>query len=473
MTAPTRRTWPQRLLIAFNCLMVVVCLVAAAGLAYTYSKVGDIGRIDLGTALEPSATKPDAPQNFLIVGTDSAAGLDPNDPVVAGRPPGVRSDTIMILRIDPHGDGAALLSLPRDLYVPIADLKGSDRINSAIQGGPQRLVRTITQDFGIPINHYVEINFLAFRKIVEAIDGVPIYFANPVRDDKSGLQVDETGCVTLDASQALAFARSRAYEEKVNGRWRTDPTGDLGRISRQQELIRKVIRRAIDKGARNPVVADDLVNATASAVNLDPTLTPGDLLSLADRFSSFDPDTLKTYSVPTTGSSVRGASVLKLDAGGAEPIFNIFRDVQGAISPNASTVLIVNNGNGAPDGAARVAADLRSLGYTVPEENIGEADRFDYERTTIWSTPGHEAEAEKLATYLTAGATVEKTKIPISTANVVVITGRDYAGVTPHPEESTPTTAATTTPTTSGTAATAVTSTTVGVVPSTPTDQTC
>lgn len=464
-----RRTWPQRLLITFNCIVVVFCLAAAGGLAYTYSKVGDIGRIDLGTALEGAPSEPGAPENFLIVGTDSAEGLDPSDPVVAGRPPGVRSDTIMILRIDPRTDGAALLSLPRDLYVPIADLKGSDRINSAIQGGPQRLIRTITQDFGIPINHYVEINFLAFRKIVEAIDGVPIYFANPVRDDKSGLQVDETGCVTLDATQALAFARSRAYEEKVNGHWRTDPTGDLGRISRQQEFIRKVIRRAIDKGARNPVVADDLVNATAGAVNLDPTLTAGDLLSLARRFSNFDPEHLTTYSVPTIGANVRGASVLKLNVGSAEPILNIFRDVQGAISPNADTVLIVNNGNGAPEGASKVAADLRSLGYTVPEENIGEADRFDYEHTTIWTTPGHEAEAAKLATYLNAGAIIEKTKIPISTANVVLITGMDYAGVTDHPEETTPPTTAPGAVTT----APAATSTTVGVVPATPTDQTC
>jgi LCP family protein required for cell wall assembly len=467
------RTWPQRLLISCNCLLVLACFVISGVLAYGYSKVRDIGRVQLGAVLTPEpAGGSDKPQNFLIVGTDSAEGLDPGDDLRKGRPGGIRSDTIMVLRIDPKSDKAALLSLPRDLYVPIAGTRGSDRINSAIQAGPQRLVETIKQDFGIPINHYVEINFLAFLTIVKAIDGVPIYFPNPARDEKSGLVVPEAGCVNLDPQQALGFARSRAYEEQVNGRWRTDGTGDLGRISRQQLFIRRVLQRAISKGARNPAVLNDLISAGVVNVHLDPTLTAADLLSLGQQFKDFNPDTLDTYSVPASSANVHGGSVLKIDPIRAEPVFRLFRDVEGELSPNASVVVQVNNGTGTADQAEQVAADLRRIGFTVPKENTGEADRFDYEQTTVWYLPGREAEGKRVASYLIAGAKVEQTKLPLSTADVLVITGNDYNGVLDQPMTSGPS-STTTTVTIKPDAGSTTSTTLAGSVPQTPEDVSC
>jgi LCP family protein required for cell wall assembly len=205
-------------------MFMVICAISAAGaLHYAYRKAGQVNRYEFGATLaEPAAAAAGSPENFLIVGTDDATGLAPDDPVLIGRPPGLRSDVIMVVRVDPATEHASILSLPRDLYVPIAGTKGSDRINSAIAGGPQRLVETITKDLGIPVNHYVELNFLGFRDIVAAIGGVPVYFAEPVRDRKTGLAVDEPGCVTLDPVQALAYARSRAYEFFEDGRWHVD-----------------------------------------------------------------------------------------------------------------------------------------------------------------------------------------------------------------------------------------------------------
>ena len=204
------------------------------------------------------------------------------------------------------------------------------------------MIDTIKNDFGIPINHYIEMNFFAFRSVVAAIDGVPIYFTTPVRDTKTGLDVPEAGCITLDPVQALAFARSRAYEYFQDGRWRTDPTGDLGRISRQQEFIRKVIRRAIDKGARNPAVLNDLINAGTGALHLDPTITPADLVDIGKRFKDFNPDNLETYSVPVVGANKGGASVVLMKASEAEPILDIFRGVD-ANAPD-SILVVVQNG---------------------------------------------------------------------------------------------------------------------------------
>lgn len=473
----TRRTWGQRLFIAFNIVMIGVCLATAAGIAYAYSKVSGIGRVQLGQALAPVGSGgSDAPQNFLIVGVDSAEGLDPGDPVLVGRPPGLRSDTIMVLRTDPRSGQAALLSLPRDLYVPIAGTKGKDRINAAIQGGPQRLIETIKQDFGIPINHYVEINFYAFRTIVDAIGGVPVYFANPARDVHSGLDVPAAGCVTLDPVQALAFARSRFYEENVNGRWRSDPTGDLGRISRQQEFIRRVLRRSIEKGARNPTVLNDLIDAAVRNVRLDPTLTPSNLLDLGRRFRDFNPDNLTTYSVPATPTKVGGGDVLKLDPIRSEPIFQQFRAVEGELSPNAPVIVAVSNGTGAPDQAQQAADGLRAAGFTVPGANVGEADRTDYERTLVWYLPGEQAQAEQVAAYLPGGAVVEQTKLPFSTADVLVITGKDFTGVAANPVVTTAPQSTTTTapPTVTSAPAGLPTSTTqVGTVPTTPQDVSC
>src|SRR5262245_13374853 len=152
------RTWPQRLLIAFNCVVVVLTLGLALALAYANDKLEEVRRLDL--TLEPvggeegSEDDPGAPQNYLLVGTDSAARLDEDDPA-ARDDQGLLSDTIMVLRVDPNQTQAQLLSFPRDLWVDIPGW-GESKINSALAGGRDTLIATITENFGIPINHYVE-----------------------------------------------------------------------------------------------------------------------------------------------------------------------------------------------------------------------------------------------------------------------------------------------------------------------------
>ena len=474
-------------MISLNVFLIVVCLVTAGTLQYLYRKVSHIGRVELGNSLTPSddaALK--GAENILIVGVDSGEGLDPNDPVLIGRPGGIRSDTIMILRLDPASDKAQLLSLPRDLWVPIAGRSGHDRINSAIQGGPRRLVETIKNDFGIPINHYIEMNFLAFRKVVEAIDGVPIYFSTPVRDRMTGLDVQDPGCITLDPVQALAFARSRDYEYYDKGRWHTDPTGDLGRISRQQEFIRRVIRRAIDKGARNPAVLNDLIDAGTSALHLDPTVTPADLIEIGKRFRDFNPDNLETYSLPVVGANKGGASVVLMQTNEAEPILNVFRGVDA----NAldSILVLVQNGTTTADMGATVADQLRNVGFSVPEGFTSNAERFDFAQTTIRYLPGGEEHAQVVASYLVAPPVFEKVEFLLNT-DVDVVVGADWQGLRTAPAPTVPLPTSTTQPSGRGRTSTTTTTTTTlpspgesttttsttvpGVVPQTPQDVHC
>ena len=470
-------------MISLNIFLIFVCLATAFGLNYFYAKVSRIGRVELGNSLTPSDdAKLRGAQNILIVGIDSGEGLDPNDPVLIGRPGGIRSDTVMILRVDPSSDHAQLLSLPRDLYVPIAGLRGNDRINSAIQGGPRRLIETIKNDFGIPINHYIEMNFFAFRKVVEAIDGVPIYFSTKVRDRMTGLEVDDPGCVTLDPVQTLAYARSRDYEYYENGRWRSDPTGDLGRISRQQDFIRRVIRRAIDKGARNPVVLNDLIDASTEALHLDPTITPADLIDIGKRFKDFNPDNLETYSLPVTSTTKGGASVVLMKTKEVEPLLNVFRGVDA----NAldSILVVVQNGTTTTDMAATVADQLRKTGFSIPDGFTNNAERFDFAQTTIRYLPGSEAHAQLLASYLVAPPAFEQVDFLLN-ADVSVVVGADWQGVRSSPNPTLPLPTSTTQPsgrsttTTTTTApatdeSTTTTSTTItGVVPETPQDVHC
>ena len=261
--ARLRRTWPQRLLIALMVVVMLVSFATAGALAYVDKKVGQLQQISLGHVLAADDTQAadDGVQNILVVGVDNDAGLE-DDPRMEGRDEGLRSDTIMVLRIDPATSKAALLSFPRDLYVPLGGDGGRDRINAALPfGGPDLLIRTITENFGIQINHYVQVNFAQFEKLVDVVGGVPISFDKPVRDEWTGLAIEEPGCITLSGPQALDYVRSRHFEYFEDGEWNEDPAADLSRISRQQDFIQKAVERAASKGLRNPITMNRLLDA--------------------------------------------------------------------------------------------------------------------------------------------------------------------------------------------------------------------
>ena len=285
--------------------------------------------IDLGGALTtgPVGAKPEA-RNYLIVGSDSRAKSDPTDPDYAteGIVGGQRSDTIMVVRLDPSAGTVTMLSLPRDLLVKISGFKRPQRINAAFNKGPDVLVTTIRNEFGIPIHHYVQIDFQAFKKLVDALNGVKVYFDQPVRDGNTGLAVPNAGCHTLNGVQALAYARSRHLEYYDGKHWHSDGTADLGRISRQQDFMRRALAKAVEKASSNPLGVAPVVDAVTSNVVVDKGLSNADLLSLARHFSGFSPSALTTYTMPAAGKIVAGQSVLIADKGAAERVLALFAD---------------------------------------------------------------------------------------------------------------------------------------------------
>jgi len=290
------------------------------------------------TVAAPPATFPEADpkaQNFLITGADNGACVDPDSPYAGTfgdrESMGERSDTIMVLRVDPAASRVAILSFPRDLYVEIADGGGTSRINSAYERDePQRLADTIYENFDIPIDHYIQVDFCAFKTLVDAVGGVAVPFEFPARDDNTGLNVPDVGCYTFEGEHALAYVRSRHYEYEDppgSGNWMTDPTSDLGRISRQQDFLRRTLASLLDTGPLNPRVARGLIRATTEYITTDRDLTPAKMMEFAGVMNDVDPASILTYQIEATGRTVGGAAVLipNTDSENMQAVLAMFR----------------------------------------------------------------------------------------------------------------------------------------------------
>jgi len=221
-------------------LALIFTIAAGLGVAMTARNQADsVARIpDVSAVL---SARPGSYVNFLLVGSDTREGSDPTSPDYGGigdtdETSGRRSDTIMVMHVDTRDSSISLTSIPRDLWVKIPGHE-TNRINAAYSYGAATLVDTVQSSLGIPIHHYIEVNFNSFKAIVAAIDGVDLCFEYPTRDINTGLNIVEPGCFTLDEVQSLAYARSRYYEVFRDGEWDVDGRADLGRIERQQAFV--------------------------------------------------------------------------------------------------------------------------------------------------------------------------------------------------------------------------------------------
>jgi LCP family protein required for cell wall assembly len=321
-TDPDRRWPPSRRTLMRTGLAIVVllALLAAGGLLYGYQQFRSIERVEVADVLASADGT-----NYLIVGSDTRTGIsadDPNASAILG--PGAeggepeRSDTIMILRVD--GEGSRMLSVPRDLLVTISETGQTSRINTAFNGGPRRLIATLRDQLQLPVHHYLEIDFVAFRDLVDALGGITIDFPHPASDHMSGLNVEQTGPVRLDGTQALAYVRSRYYTEWIDGRQVTEPTGDLGRIVRQQQFLSAVVSEMGSE--RNPIRLARMSSSMAAGMRVDDKLGYFGAVRLALRLRSME---LEPTSLPTSNRRLSsGAQVLDLVQPGADEVLARF-----------------------------------------------------------------------------------------------------------------------------------------------------
>src|SRR5690606_7836556 len=235
--------------------------------------------------------------------------------------------------------------------------------------GAGTLIESIQDYLDIPINHFVAVDFAGFQRVVEAIGGVEVYFPYPARDLRSGLDVPEAGCVMLDPSQALAFSRSRRYENLIDGDWKADNLNDYGRMRRQQEFMRRALSRAIDRGARNPVTLNALLNAVDDALVLDDQLSTGQILDVAMAFRLFNPESLSSYALTAPDyvdeRTIQGQAALVLREADADPILDLFRGRRSLVPTPETTRVRVLNGSGEANQAWEVAQALGEVGFTI------------------------------------------------------------------------------------------------------------
>ena len=283
----------------------VLVLVVVGPLAFGWWQFSRIARVDVGPVLQPAATG----TNYLVVGSDSRALVDPTRPdadaFLAGPVAGERADTIIVLRV---GDGPArMLSIPRDLWVTYPSTGEEGRINGSFAQGPGELIAAV-EGLGIPITHYLQIDFTSFAGLVDAVGGVTLEIPYPAFDEMSGLAIEGSGPVTLDGDQAVAYVRSRQYTEVIDGVPVIDPTGDIGRTARQRAFLSALFSKL--GSTRNPFAAGSAAQALAPGLAIDDTMTFLDALRLALDVRNLSSESVELPVDPFTTSG--GAAVLAL-----------------------------------------------------------------------------------------------------------------------------------------------------------------
>lgn len=418
-------------------VVVALCLVLVAGsFAYVRWQFSRVDKIPFACDVLRNCgdDDPGLPMNVLLVGSDSRSDLAGESEQFGSsrQVGGQRSDTMIVVHVDPAAERAAMLSIPRDLLVPIPG-SGTDRpqqINRAFDKGPEVLIATIRQSLGIEIDHYAQLDFNGFRGVVNALGGVELYFPAPAKDRQTGLNITEAGCAELDGDAALAYVRSREYQSLEDGRWRVDPTADIGRIERQQGFIRVVLRKASRQG-RNPLTLNSLISTAVNNVKLDDAFSTKDIRRLAGRFRSLEPDAVEIVSLPTVPAGPR----LKLKEPEASAVIERFSGRTSAAGSDRPAVVpgrvrvLVLNGTGTNGQAASAAAELRAADFGVA--GTGNAPG-SARRTVISYAVGQEDKAELLRSYVRGGADLRVDR-SLRGGDLVLTTGAGFAGVLPAP----------------------------------------
>ncbi|MGH3906437.1 MAG: LCP family protein [Pseudonocardiaceae bacterium] len=243
-------------------MILIVLLLLVVGLTVYVDR--SLSRVD-ALADYPDRVANTPGTNWLIVGSDSRAGLTPEDAAAlatgdeAGAS-GQRTDTIMLLHIPAFGSGGAstLVSLPRDSSVPVPG-QGRLKLNTAYSiGGAPLLMQTVETVTGVHLDHYAEIGFGGFAGIVDDIGGVELCPAEPIDDPLAGLNIP-AGCQELDGPQALGYVRTRQT-----------PRGDLDRVVRQREFVGALVAKTTSPSVLlNPFRIIPLAAGAPEAVTVD------------------------------------------------------------------------------------------------------------------------------------------------------------------------------------------------------------
>ena len=262
-----------------------------------------INKIDAFAGIDKRPERVSSAINYLLGGSDTREGLSKAElkalrvgsvKTAAGK----RSDTMLLVHISKARDKAVLVSIPRDSFALIPQHLNKSgktipatysKINSAFNwGGAPLLIQTIEEMTELKIDHYIEVNFAGFAKVVDSLGGIEVCTKKDIDDPKSHL-VLPAGVHTLNGIDALKYVRTREF----------DGLGDIGRMQRQQAFMSSVFKKATSAGVLlNPVTMTNFINSSLSAVTTDEGLKNSDLITLAKQLKSLATSNIRTLTVP-------------------------------------------------------------------------------------------------------------------------------------------------------------------------------
>jgi polyisoprenyl-teichoic acid--peptidoglycan teichoic acid transferase len=442
--------------------VVVLLVLVVGGAGYAFYLTRGFHRVEVkGLHGALTTGKEAGTENILMVGSTSRCALKVQNPaygLCSEGVNGVNSDVIMILHADPAHHRLALLSIPRDLFIPNARAEGPDKIDAGLYEGLTQLVSAIEEDFGIPIQHAVSLNFDQFANVVDALQGINMAFPISVFDRDSGLNVQAATCVHLNGTQALQVVRSRHLQYKtassstvVGTSWPHEALSDLARIRRDHEFLRVLATAVAKQGLDNPISDTNLINSVKSDLTFDQSWSVSDMADLVLDFHSVNINSVPQLTLPV-------AEVLDPDGEDGDLIYQgvnrqqVEFPAQGSdqstidqvlgisaatdsmtgtpLPAPAAVTVSVMNGTGAYNQATDTSASLAALGFHM----VGAGDTpptGDVAETVVYygsHTPATEAAAEAVARSMTGSVIMAYDPSQVAdSAQVTVVTGSQFA----------------------------------------------
>jgi LCP family protein required for cell wall assembly len=307
--APGRR--PRRRLGRSLLVVLLVLLVGVVGFGvWVDTKLNHVDALPAESAGTGQGT------NWLIVGSDSRAGLTPQQEkdLATGGDVGQRTDTIMLLHSG--SNGTVLVSIPRDSYVAIEG-HGRNKLNSAYAfGGAPLLVGSVEQATGIRIDHYAEIGFGGFVGAVDAVGGVDLCVPQAIKDPKAALNI-KAGCQQLDGATALGYVRTRATAGS-----------DFDRVERQRAFLSALVKKATSPATLvNPFRVVPLTSAVSAAITVDNSDHVWNLLGLGLAMRSISAGDGVTTTVPVGATpTIGGQNVVQWNRDRSQALFTAIKN---------------------------------------------------------------------------------------------------------------------------------------------------
>lgn len=427
-----KRTRRKKILVG---VAVGLCALIFAGAAAAFGYVSYINgqlhkNIDDSTALEAVLTdrdKAEDPFYIVLMGTDGRVEGEAD-----------RSDSLILVRVDPANKSATMVSIPRDTRVQLEGY-GYQKINAAYAyGGSAMTVQAVSDFAGVDIAHYVEVDFSGFKEIVDALGGVEVDVPMDIDDPLAEGPAISAGLQVLDGEQALVFCRSRAYA-----------IGDYQRQANQRTFLQALAKQLL---ASDPATLLSAVNSIAATVTTD--MNVEDIYEIALSMRGMQESDIHTYTVPSASQTIDGISYVIadetawaemmeiIDAGGfpdeqVEDLSGVVPDSYKATDSDTATTdttttvtpsqysITVRNGGGIEGSASGVATELENAGYTIAE--TGNADSFVYDETlVVYADDSSLAAANDIVSRLGYGRTVASEGRYSFDGDILVVVGTDW-----------------------------------------------